>query len=590
MTMARRPPRQPLRLSIRLQISLVLLMSALNGIFLLSFAAAVLASIPTSKEGQGLPQLQQTMRELTALHREVLDGSTSEQMGYKMEELGAQLLALDEEGHDARMALKGYREEVQALEAQLPQAEIQAVERTKTSYHNLLGAVQMLGGEEEPSWLERSPRVLLGLTVWVCLVSLVTILSAFRLRVVLSQPLSRLSQSAITVADGKLDSPIPEVGESSEFHKLSCALESMRQGLVEKISDIDDHNAVQQAMLASLNDGVLMLDREKRVLEFNPRAVEILGDIAPPELSRARGLSVSELLPGLDRQLFSAKQGEPIQLDFTLDGGLRRYLTVNLQPLSGVGRDLQRAYVMVVRDVTRSVELEQLKRNFLSVVTHELKTPLTVVEGYVRLLQMGKGGGLSAKQQEILGKVRAQSELLKSMVQDLLDATRLEGGDMTLSLEEVDVSRTVGDCVESLAAEADRLGLNLVFRNQLPEGTRIEADAFRLEQVVSNLLRNAFKFTPKGGRVVAETDRLGSLVLVAVSDSGRGIPAAAIPHLFEKFYQVERGDTRKAGGAGLGLYICHQLTRAMNGDIQVESKGGEGSRFILSFARQEEPR
>jgi len=217
------------------------------------------------------------------------------------------------------------------------------------------------------------------------------------------------------------------------------------------------------------------------------------------------------------------------------------------------------------------------------VVTHELKTPLTVIEGYVRLLQMGKGGDLSPKQAQMLQKVRSQAEILKMMVQDLLDATRIEGGHLTLDLGQVVASRVVVDTAESLRPEAISKRLKLLLVDDAPSGVVIHADEFRFRQVLGNLLRNAFKFTEPGGTITVTT-RLGEeRLIVAVRDTGRGIPPAAIPKLFEKFYQVEAADTRKAGGAGLGLYICEQLTRAMGGTIQVQSMVDEGSCFTLSF-------
>ncbi len=422
------------------------------------------------------------------------------------------------------------------------------------------------------------------LLLWVVLVAGVTVASAFRLRRVFSRPLSRLTQAAMEVAEGELNRPIVPGGTSTEFHLLSQAFETMRRELVRSIARLDHQNAVVKAMLDALGDGVLLLDRSRNVLEYNPAAALHLAGIAPPSLSRARKLPVVELLPGLDRELFVVGGGgEPVQLHYTLEGGVERYLEVSLEALTAVGHDLDRAYVMVVRDVTRAVEVENLQRSFLSVVTHELKTPLTVIEGYVRLLQMGKGGDLSSKQAQMLQMVRSQAEILKMMVQDLLDTTRLEGGQLAMDLGPVTLRRVVAEVVDSLRPDALSHRLTLELELGAGADAMVQADEFRLRQVLGNLLRNAFKFTEAGGQVSVTVEAAAGEVLVHVEDTGRGIPVAALPRIFEKFFQVEVADTRKAGGAGLGLYICNQLMRAMGGSTDARSVVGVGSCFTLCF-------
>ncbi len=571
--------------SIRFQISLLLLLSALNGMVIAAYVVALAATLSASPVPEGEQAAAAALSSLTPLHHELVDGEAEvDDLSPLLLDLGEQLFALEDEGQDALVAMAAYRDELDRAVLTGDFGEAAAGTRLNQRYHQLVGAVQMLGdGDEAPSLEQRARTLLLALFGWLVLGAGITVAASFRLRRVLSVPLSGLSQAAMAVADGDLDHSIPVTTESQEFQQLGAALETMRRGLVRTIAELDEQNAVSEAMLATLSDGVLLLDRSRRVLEFNPAAARVLQGVAPPELARTRNLPVSELLPGLDRELFAGRQGDPVQLKYTGPGGTHTHLEVSLRPLARESKEPGSGFVMVVRDVTRAVEVENLKRGFLSVVTHELKTPLTVIEGYVRLLQMGKGGDLSPKQAQMLQKVRSQAEILKMMVQDLLDATRIEGGHLTLDLGQVVASRVVVDTAESLRPEAISKRLKLLLVDDAPSGVVIHADEFRFRQVLGNLLRNAFKFTEPGGTITVTT-RLGEeRLIVAVRDTGRGIPPAAIPKLFEKFYQVEAADTRKAGGAGLGLYICEQLTRAMGGTIQVQSMVDEGSCFTLSF-------
>jgi len=572
--------------SIRFQISLLLLLSALNGIVVVAYSVALVTTTTGTDSAATSHQATTLVQRLTPQHRALVEGETApDELGPSLSQLGGLLLDRDEDGREALAALGAYRDSIPAVGEADGEASPEDVAALNASFHRLIGAVQLMDEPVSDGDPEARSRWLVGaLLLWVVAVAGVTVASAFRLRRVLSSPLSTLSQAAMTVARGELDSPIPTEGVAEEFHHLGVALESMRRELVHSIARLDHSNVVMKAMLDALHDGVLLLDRSRHVLEYNPAAARHLKGIAPPALSRARRLPVAELMPGLDRELFLTSHGEPIQMHFELDGGIDRYLEVSMESLQGVGHDLDRAYVMVVRDVTRTVELDKLQRSFLSVVTHELKTPLTVIEGYVRLLQMGKGGDLSPKQAEMLGKVRSQSEVLKMMVQDLLDTTRLEGGHLKLEPKPVPAARVAVKVVDALRPEAMSQGLDLV----LAMGEGVEqvpafVDEFRLEQVVGNLLRNAFKFTDRGGRIEVGVICRDDQLQLWVEDTGRGIPEAAQERLFEKFYQVEAADTRKAGGAGLGLYICDQLVRAMDGRIGVRSTVGEGSRFTVSF-------
>lgn len=423
------------------------------------------------------------------------------------------------------------------------------------------------------------------LLVWVVLSTAVSLFVARGLRRLLTLPLARLAAAADEVTSGKLDMSLPDPGGAPELRAAGRALEHMRQRLASMVVELDSHNAVRKSMLDSLADGVIFLDERHHIAEINPRGVEILDSL----VGRARRrpiltAPIAALLPELNAEVLGRAPLDRLPL-LLESGGRRQHLELGFQHigrLPGVGRGA----VLVLRDVTQAVEVDSLKRDFLSLITHELKTPLTVINGYLRLLLMGKAGDLKPRQADLVQKSLAQGRMLLQMIQDLLDTTRLEGGNLTMELVPVD-ARTL---VEELrgAWDAEALMARIQFAVEVPEAPLpIQVDPFRLRQVLSNLLRNAFKFTAPGGRVVVRALRgeVGDAVLIEVQDTGRGIPQHAIPNLFRKFYQVEQGDTRNAGGAGLGLYICEMLMKAMAGSIQVESEVGVGSTFRLSVPR-----
>jgi len=574
----------PLR-SIRFQISLVLLLSALNGIVLVALASVF---FPDTEEESGdlAVQVALLMEELAEIQQGVLaDEIEQAEQDERLDSVQQTVGSLGDGALEVGYALKDYRWTLSARRAE--EQDGGGDEDLRRAHFRLLGSLTVLQREHEPS---PPPLDVLGvLLAWVVVTTLATLLVAFTLRRSLAQPLQDLALAAGRVGDGDLASPFPSPTGGAEFRELAHALESMRASLVAGIEERDGQNAVQSAMLQALNDGVIFLDAEERVLGFNPAAREI---VASRDVVLEEGIALVTAIPGLPEVPLYAWANEKQRLDYS-DHGVVQNLTVFAQPVSDVSRALRSAWVVVVRDVTRSVEVEGVKRDFMSVVTHELKTPLTVIDGYIKLLRRGKGGELTERQGDLLGRAGDQVEVLTRMVQDLLDASRLEGGNLTLDLSKgVDAGAAVEEALQNHTGDAEQHGVALSCEVGPGARVHVRADPFRLQQVLGNLVRNALKFSDEGGRVELSAQALEEEVALRVQDHGRGIPTSALGCLFDKFYQVQQGDTRKAGGAGLGLYICDQLVRAMGGRMEVTSTVGGGSCFsaILPVAETLEVR
>jgi two-component system phosphate regulon sensor histidine kinase PhoR len=237
--------------------------------------------------------------------------------------------------------------------------------------------------------------------------------------------------------------------------------------------------------------------------------------------------------------------------------------------------------VVVLHDITDLRQADQMRRDFVANVSHELRTPLTAIKGYAETLL---GGGLTdpARAAEFVEVIARHTERLGALIEDLLDLAAVEQGEARVELASVPLGDVVSQAEAVVRAAAAEKGLAV--QVELPDALpQVRADRDRLAQVLINLLDNAVKFTPPGGRVGVAAGSSNGLVTIAVSDTGVGIPPGDLPRIFERFYRVDRSRDRREGGTGLGLAIAKHLTQAMGGQIEVESRPGSGSTFRVTL-------
>lgn len=233
---------------------------------------------------------------------------------------------------------------------------------------------------------------------------------------------------------------------------------------------------------------------------------------------------------------------------------------------------------------TQLQELDRMKDAFLSMVTHELRTPLTIISGITEMFEAGIYGELTIEQSEHLRQIALAAQRLRQLVNDLLDLSKMEAGMMRLRQETLDPHALCCAVVEQLATVAAQAGV--ILKNQtgydLPE---INCDGQRVEQVLTNLVSNAIKFTPSGGQVTISAEAAMENMRFTVTDTGRGIPPEALPRVFDKFFQVQSSTESGAKGTGLGLAIVKHLIELHGGEAGVESETGRGSRFYFTLPR-----
>jgi len=243
---------------------------------------------------------------------------------------------------------------------------------------------------------------------------------------------------------------------------------------------------------------------------------------------------------------------------------------------------LKKAERVIKQQLEKLKQLDAMKEEYFYATSHEFKTPLTTIMSLTKMLLDGKIGAITDQQKEALELVYCDSKRLRGAVQKILDIAKIESGKMVYHMGSVDLESVIGETIAMLKiiSASKNLAVNKAVEANLPHVT---ADKDRLEMAVENLVSNAIKFTPPGGRVDIRAKRQGGDVLVEIQDTGVGIPPEDKDHVFEKYYRVKSGETVNVGGSGLGLVICKKIIEAFKGRIWVESKVGEGSTFKFTL-------
>lgn len=350
-------------------------------------------------------------------------------------------------------------------------------------------------------------------------------------------------------------------------------------------------------IIEKLPNGIVVLDEKGVVLFCNPAVEEIFGMAAGKMLGSALGLPV--------------KTGGRLEIDTISKDGVGGVAEMHVEEICWEGRT---AYLVSFFDITeikkaaaalkaaneKLVELDRMKSEFVSIASHELRTPLTAIKNAVDIILKRKAGAVTETQEKFLSMAARNIARLRAIINDILDASKIEAGKMELNLSKVDLMRPITSVLESYATLADekRISLYVDVARDLPE---IHGDEMRVEQVITNLVSNAIKFTPDKGVVTIEarlagrppgTEKGGRFVEVSVIDTGTGIAKEHIEHIFEKFYQADSTLDRKEQheSTGLGLAICKGLIEAHGGEIRCECKEDEGARFAFTLPLFDEKR
>lgn len=371
-------------------------------------------------------------------------------------------------------------------------------------------------------------------------------------------------------------------------------------------ADLSDARQQSEIILNVIEDGVMLLDEQKTIRSFNPAAARVTGW----QQKDAIGVDYSSVITLVDAKGQPyIKENDPIEKAFAT-GQLTRDTNANLstQSKTVISLDITvspltdssgvaTGAVVVFRDVSEERKENQQRAEFVSTASHEMRTPVAAIEGYLALALNDKVSTIDAKARSFLEKAHESTQHLGQLFQDLLTSAKAEDGRLTNHPEVVEIGAMLETLTDGLkfAAQKKNLGVEFVLGasdNVIDArgGTVVKPlyyaylDPDRLREVITNLFDNAVKYTDAGKITIGLTGD-NNVVQLRITDTGNGIPAEDIPHLFEKFYRVDNSNTRTVGGTGLGLFICRKIVELYSGRIWVESTVGKGSTFYINFPR-----
>jgi two-component system phosphate regulon sensor histidine kinase PhoR len=415
------------------------------------------------------------------------------------------------------------------------------------------------------------------LTDLVIVVSLVLLLALiFTLRTV--GPIGRLVAFTDRIRRGDLTGMI-RVESRDEIGQLAANLNEIIAVLQEKIRTADEERRKLESVFAGMAEGLVVLDAAHRIETINRGMAELLGD----RYGRIVGKTLLEAFRNTALQdAFAAfqRRGKPVFLETSLGSDPPLVLDVTISTVPGDSAE-ERKTLLVFHDVTRLKQLERVRTDFVANVTHEIRTPLTAIIGFVETLLQGASAD-PQRARAFLETIQANAQRLNRLVDDLLTLSGFELGEMKLAPEAIDLAEALDQALAVVAAVASPKGVRL--GKDIPESAPpIRADRDRLAQILLNVLDNAVKFTPAGGTVTISGETREGFLTLRIADTGPGIPKSDIPRLGERFYRADKARSREPGGTGLGLSIVKHLMKAHGGSMVIDSTLGRGTTVSLTF-------
>jgi len=382
-----------------------------------------------------------------------------------------------------------------------------------------------------------------------------------------SKPVIELRDVASAIAAGDL-SRRPSFSAPGEVGELAAAVRRMAEQLESRMHALEVEDKFLGALVESLNEGVVAVDRQRRVIRINRSGRQLLDADAPTPFS-------IDLLPRdriLHDALAEALDGRVVDRVETRIGN--RTLALTARPL-GVG-----GAVLALFDLTGLRRLENVRRDFVANVSHELKTPLTAIRGFAETLAAELAA--DAPHAKFADTIRANAERMQALIDDLLDLSRIESGGWMPTPVVVDIESAAAEAIAPYKDQAKERGSTIQL-DVASSARTLSADPVAVRQILGNLVENAVRYTPSGGTVTIFSRIEGHGIALGVRDTGAGIPAEHLPRIFERFYRVDPARSRAAGGTGLGLAIVKHLVEAHGGRVRAESKLGKGTTVIAIF-------
>jgi two-component system sensor histidine kinase VicK len=409
------------------------------------------------------------------------------------------------------------------------------------------------------------------LFVATLLALMITGILGYALSKTITGPIQEVTRNAALMAQGNFDRKI-QVRSNDEIGKLTGMFNFLTTRLKETMEEISDEKEKMEAILTNMADGVIALNSKGEVIHINPAARQMLsldkdptGENFEPALKELFKINLEEFL-GEDcraREVL-VKKGEAV-------------LKSIIAPLKRESRVI--GLILVLQDITRQFSLENMRKEFVANVSHELRTPLTTIKSYAETLLDGAMDEPSIARQ-FMSVVYNEAERMTRLVNDLLELSRLDNKETRWDKKPISPSGILKDVISKMLVNIKKKNLALE-TDILQHSPDIFADRDKIEQVFQNILSNAIKYTPEGGKIFIRLDSIEDRVRIIFGDTGIGIPKEDLPRLFERFYRVDKTRSRELGGTGLGLSIAKEIVEAHDGIITIDSELGHGTQVTI---------
>ncbi|MDD5680983.1 MAG: ATP-binding protein [Candidatus Omnitrophica bacterium] len=386
------------------------------------------------------------------------------------------------------------------------------------------------------------------------------------------KPINRMIQISRKFSEGDFSRRITGV-PGDEIGELAATLNKMAQDIEDNIREIKTQNQELAAIFNSMIEGIIVIDKKSHIVSVNSATEKIFGIFKEDMegkifIEAIRNNDISEIIKGVLREK------KPVSKEINLLLPVRRIFQINATPT--FDNDAVSGCLVVIHDITEIRRLETVRRDFVANVSHELKTPLTSIKGFIETLLEG---AIEDKEHNrgFLKIIQDHAERLNKLVDDLLSLSSLESKEIAFERNDFNLRQQVEKVISGFESQIKRKGIEI--KNELPADFSVAADKDKIEQVFTNLIDNAIKFNREKGLIRIYSQEINGKTKITIEDSGIGIPGKDIPRIFERFYRVDKARSRELGGTGLGLSIVRHIVESHGGTAGVESVEGLGSKF-----------
>ncbi|MDI2588418.1 ATP-binding protein [Psychrobacillus sp. NEAU-3TGS] len=406
---------------------------------------------------------------------------------------------------------------------------------------------------------------------------LLTTMFSFFLSSRITAPLRSMREAASELAKGNFETKVTYV-QRDEIGELSSAFNRMGSQLKHHVEVISQEKEQLSSILTSMTDAVITFNKDLTILVSNPQADQLIQKWYANNETADNSNLPAELYHLLDH-VFHLE--EEIDEELEIKGS---YFSVSISLL--YSKEAVRGAVVVLRDMTEQHRLDKMRSDFIANVSHELRTPISMLQGYSEAI-IDDVVTTEEDKNEMIRVIYDESKRMGRLVTELLDLARLESGYLSIYKEDVSVVPTIERITQKFDQIAKEKNIGLYFEHTLSESIHLQLDEDRMEQVLTNLIDNALRHTPKDGSVTVNLSKTAGQIVIQVKDTGYGIPKEDLPYVFERFYKADKARTRGKSGTGLGLAIAKNIVERHDGSLSVESEVEVGTTFIIKLPLSE---